>query len=323
LNDLFQAGTANSDSVSNPGFITGTSPPFVPPGQPPQAGFSYSGFATGNPNLEPEKSDQWNVGAVFSPTFLPGFNLAVDYFDIKVDSGISSFSAQQIVNLCFLGEQVFCDAITTDPARTQNPAQPYLIIRTQPFNAASQEVRGVDIEASYRTRLDRLFGGADGALTLRGLASHYIENRFNSGVPGTVVLNTAGVNGGQSSTPEWIYRVSASYDTDAFGITAIGRGVSAGKYVANGIECQTGCPVSTVNAPTYQSNRVKGAFYVDLNTTFKFDALRRGDGEFFINVTNLFDANPILLPETGLAANSTYSDLLGRAFRVGMRLRMK
>jgi outer membrane receptor protein involved in Fe transport len=323
LNDLFQAGTANSDSVSNPGFITGTSPPFVAPGLPPQAGFSFSGFATGNRNLVPEKSDQWNAGAVFSPSFLPGFNLAVDYFDIKVNRGISSFSAQQIVNLCFLQQQAFCDAISIDPARTQNPAQPYLIIRTQPFNAASQKVRGVDIEASYRLPLDRLFGDADGAFTLRGLASHYIENRFNSGVPGTVVLNTAGVNGGQGGTPEWIYRVSAAYDTDRFGITAVGRGVSAGKYVANGIECQTDCPVSTVNAPTYERNRVSGAFYVDLNVTTKFDTVGRGDGEFFVNVTNLLDADPILLPETGLAANSTYSDLLGRAFRVGMRLKLR
>ena len=323
LNDLFQAGTANSDSVGNPGFVNGTSPSFVPAGQPPQAGYSFSGFATGNPDLEPEKSDQWNVGAVFSPRFLPGFNLAVDYFDIEVNKGISSFSAQQIVNLCFLQQQVFCDAISIDPARTPGPSQPYLIIRTQPFNAASQEVRGVDIDASYRLRLDRLFSGADGTFTLRGLATHYIENRFDSGVPGTVALNTAGVNGGQASTPEWIYRFSASYDSDAFGITAIGRGVSSGKYVANGIECQTDCPVSTVNAPTYERNRVSGAFYVDLNITTKFDALNRGDGEFFLNITNLFDSNPILLPETGLAANSTYSDLLGRAFRVGMRLKLK
>lgn len=323
LNDLFQAGTANSDSVSNPGFVNGTSPPFVPAGQPPQAGYSYSGFATGNPDLEPEKSNQWNVGAVFSPTFLPGFNLAVDYFDIKVDSGISTFSAQQIVNLCFLGEQAFCDAISIDPARTQNPGQPYLIILTQPFNAASQKVRGIDIDASYRMPLDRLFAGAGGAFTLRGLATRYIENRFDSGVPGAIVLNTVGVNGGQTGTPKWIYRVSASYDSDDFGITAIGRGVSAGKYVANGIECQTTCPVSTVNAPTYQKNRVSGAFYVDLNATVKFDAMKRGDGEFFVNVTNLFDADPILLPETGLAANSTYSDLLGRAYRVGMRLKFR
>ncbi|MDQ8757628.1 TonB-dependent receptor [Sphingosinicella sp. LHD-64] len=322
LNDLFQAGTANSDSVTNPGFVNGESPSFVPAGQLPVASYSYSGFATGNPDLDPEKSDQWNIGAVFSPTFLPGFNLAVDYFDIEVNSGISTFSAQQIVNLCYLGEQAFCDAISVDAARTQNPAQPYLIIRTQPFNAASQEVRGIDIDASYRVPLNRFFAGATGMFTLRGLATRYLENRFDSGVPGTVVLNSVGVNGGQFSTPTWIYRISASYDTDAFGITAIGRGVSAGKYVANGIECQTDCPVSTVNAPTYERNRVDGTFYVDLNLTSRFQGFGRG-GEFFINVTNVFNATPLLLPETGLAANSTYSDLLGRQFRVGVRLQLR
>jgi iron complex outermembrane recepter protein len=68
---------------------------------------------------------------------------------------------------------------------------------------------------------------------------------------------------------------------------------------------------------------VSGAFYVDLNATMRFNAMGRGDGEFFVNVTNMFDANPILLPETGLAANSTYSDLLGRAFRVGVRIRVR
>ncbi len=323
LNDLFQAGTANSDSVGNPGFINGESPSFVPAGQSPVASYAYSGFATGNANLEPEKSDQWNVGAVFSPTFLPGFNVALDYFNIDINRGISTFSAQQIVNLCYLGEQAFCNAISVDPARTQNPSQPYLIILTQPFNAASQKVSGIDIDASYRMPLDRVFSGAGGSLTLRGLATHYIENRFDSGVPGTVVLNTAGVNGGQSGTPDWIYRFSAAYDSDSFALTAIARGVSAGKYVANGIECQTNCPVSTVNGPTYERNRVSGAFYVDLNTTVKFDALGRGDGEFFLNVTNVFDAKPILLPETGLAANSTYSDLLGRAFRAGVRLKLR
>ena len=34
-------------------------------------------------------------------------------------------------------------------------------------------------------------------------------------------------------------------------------------------------------------------------------------------------ADPLLLPETGLAANSTYSDLLGRSFRVGVRFKLK
>jgi hypothetical protein len=63
--------------------------------------------------------------------------------------------------------------------------------------------------------------------------------------------------------------------------------------------------------------------YFDLNATMNFDAMGDGDGQFFINVTNVLNDGPILLPETGLAANSTYSDLLGRQFRVGFRVRTR
>lgn len=318
LNDLFQAGTANSDAVTNPGF-PGSSPSFVPAGQPPQSGYSYSGFGTGNRALRAEEANQWNAGVVLSPRFLPGFNMSVDYFDIKIDNGISTFSAQQIVNLCFQNQQAFCDAISIDAARTQNPAQPYLIIRNQPFNAATQKVRGVDIDASYRLPLDKVFANSEGTFTLRGVATRYIENRFDSGVPGTVVLNSVGVNGGQSTTPTWIFRATAAYDTPSFSITAIGRGVSAGKYVANGIECSTNCPANDPNFFTYDQNRASGLFYADLNLTQKID-MGGAEAQFFVNVTNVFDRWPMLLPETGLAANSTYSDLLGRSFRFGIRM---
>lgn len=321
LNELYQAGTANSDSVTNPGFPS-ASPPFVPAGQPPVASYGYSGFSTGNPLLQEERANQWNVGAVFTPTFLPGFNLSVDYFDIDLDQGISTFTAAQIVNLCFQNQQEFCDAITIDPARTQNPSQPYLIIRNQPFNAASQAVRGVDFDVSYRLPMDRLVASSEGAVTLRGLATRYIDNKFDSGVPGTVVLNSVGVNGGQASTPNWIFRGSIAYDAPDFSITAVGRGVSAGKYVANGIECSTACPANDPNFFTYDTNRVSGVFYADLNLTQKID-MGGAEAQFFINVTNLFDRWPLLLPETGLAANPTYSDLLGRSFRFGIRMQTR
>ena len=184
-------------------------------------------------------------------------------------------------------------------------------------------MRGVDIDASWRIPVGRIFSGADGTFTLRGVATRYIENRIDTGIAGTVALNTVGYNGGQFSTPTWIFRASAVYDTPDYTLTAVGRGVSSGLYTAGAIECQTGCPISTTQNPTYDDLDIEGSFYVDLNATVKFDALGRGDGEFFVNVTNLFDATPILLPETGLAANSTYSDLLGRRFRVGVRLRLR
>jgi outer membrane receptor protein involved in Fe transport len=65
---------------------------------------------------------------------------------------------------------------------------------------------------------------------------------------------------------------------------------------------------------------VSGAFYADLNFTAKIK-VGEADGQIFLNITNLFDRDPILLPEGGLSANSTFSDLLGRSFRIGVRFR--
>ncbi|HVJ02805.1 MAG TPA: TonB-dependent receptor, partial [Sphingomonas sp.] len=312
LNELYQAGTANSDSVANPNFVAGA------PGSAGTQRFGYSGLVTGNPNLKPEVADSWNIGAVFAPRFVPGFTASVDYFRIDLDSAIDSLSAQEIVNRCAEGNQEFCDAITEDTARS-TPNSPYLLIRSQPFNFVNRLVRGIDFDAAYRLPV-----GADQNITLKGVATRYIENLINNGIAGVVPVNTVGANGGQASTPTWIFRGSIAYDSPDFSATVVGRGVSAGKYDASGIECQTGCPVITTSSQfqTYDDNHVSGLFYVDLNLTQRIE-MGGSRAELFFNVTNLFNRWPLLVPETGLAANSTYSDLLGRQFRVGFRFQLK
>jgi len=309
LNELYQAGASNSDAVRNP---------LYDPNDPSKgpATYSYSGNVTGNLNLRPEIADSLTIGAVLSPRFLREFNASIDYFRVDVKDAISSFAAQDIINLCALGQQQFCAAYSVDPARSV-PGQPYLLFRTQPFNAARQLVRGIDFDAAWRLPL-----GSRQSVTLRGIATRYLDNLYDPGVPGTVVLNTVGVNGGQASTPNWLFHFSATYDLPTTSITTVARGVSAGKYAANGIECSSNCPLSTSNFPTYEANHVSGLFYVDLNLTQKI-AVGRSEAQFFVNVTNVFDRWPLLVPETGLAANSTYSDLLGRTFRVGVRFRMQ
>jgi outer membrane receptor protein involved in Fe transport len=312
LAELYQAGSSNSDAVRNPFFVQGQSNP-GPGGIVYPASISYSATAVGNLNLKPEKADSWNIGAVFSPTFLQGFNLSVDYFRIDLEDAIGTLGAQDIIDRCFEGLAEYCAAITPDP---NSPGR--LLFRAQPFNFASQLVRGIDFDGSYRLPISN-----GDSFTLRGVATRYIDNIIDQGITGTDPLNTVGVNGGQSSTPKWIYRFNATYDSSLFSATAVARGVSSGRYDAGGIECTSGCPLSTPQHPTYDNNRVKGTFYVDLNLTAKIDVMGAGDGEIFMNVTNVFDANPLLLPETGLAANSTYSDLLGRAFRVGFRVKTR
>ncbi|WP_034156664.1 TonB-dependent receptor plug domain-containing protein [Sphingomonas sp. ERG5] len=314
LNELYQAGSSNSDSVRNP-FAPGTGPG----GVLYDATIGYSATITGNKNLRAEKADSWNIGAVFSPRFLPGFNASVDYFRIDMKDAIGTLSALEIINRCADGRTEYCAAMTQDPNNSKR-----LLFRSQPFNFTSQLVRGIDFEASYRLPLNKLFAKADGSFTLRGTATRYIDNIINQGIAGTVPLNTVGVNGGQASTPTWIFRASATYDTPSTSVTVVGRGVSAGRYDAGGIECQTNCPIpTTTQFNTYDDNHVSGLFYVDFNLTQKIKASSSSDAQIFLNVTNVFDRAPLLVPETGLAANSTYSDLLGRTFRVGVRFQLR
>lgn len=311
LNELYQAGTANSDSVRNPAFVQGN------PATGPQT-FGYSGLVTGNPDLRPEVANSWNIGAVLSPRVLPGFTVSVDYFRINLEDAIDSISAQEIINRCFAGVTQYCDAISDDPIRS-TPTAPYKLIRSQPFNFVRKLVRGIDFDAAYRLPL-----GGD-SLTIRGVATRYIENLSDTGIPGTIAINTVGANGGQASTPTWIFRGSVAYTTPTFSATFTGRGVSAGKYVANGIECTTDCPATSTTSPyqTYNDNSVSGLFYADLNLTQKIRVSGTSDAEMFFNVTNLFNRWPLLVPETGNASNTTYSDMLGRQFRVGIRFNLR
>ena len=55
----------------------------------------------GNPNLKAETSNSYTGGALFKPTFLPGFTASVDYYTITVNNVISSVDAQTIANNCY------------------------------------------------------------------------------------------------------------------------------------------------------------------------------------------------------------------------------
>ncbi|WP_231726110.1 MULTISPECIES: TonB-dependent receptor plug domain-containing protein [unclassified Sphingomonas] len=308
LNELFQAGTSRTNTLTDP----------FP--EPDRVGVTFRETTTGNLNLDPEIADTTSVGVIFTPRFLPGFSASIDAYLIELEGAIGQFFAQDIINRCFEGRQEFCAAFGPDPTGDRE-----LFFRASPFNFASITNRGIDIDASYRIPLDTFFANSEGTFTLRGLATRYIDNITDSGV--SIPVDTVGANGG-GGLPEWIFRFNAVLDTPSYTITGTARGVSSGTISNNFIECQTTCPTGRPAAivsqfPTIDDNSVSGLFYVDLNLTAKLNINNQGDGQVFLNITNLFDRAPLLLPEGGLSANTTYSDLLGRAFRVGIRLQTK
>ncbi len=304
LNELFDAGTARTNSVNIP--LAG-------------GGVRAEQFIqnlTGNTALTPEIAETYGVGAVFTPGFLPGFAMAVDYFDISIDAAIGNISAQTTVNLCFEQSlQQFCDNIRYVSGSTTDIE----FIDLAPFNFAQQSASGVDIEASYRRQI------GPGELSLRALGTYYIENVSDNGIDAP--NDAAGVNAG-GGIPTFTYRATLNYTFDGgFGIGLVGRGFSDGVYDNDYIECTSGCPASGPVVRTINTNTIAGIFYVDANLNYEFEA-GPAMGELFFAVRNLFDRDPVLVGN-GPDGNNTPAypqtnrglyDTIGRTFRVGVRI---
>ncbi|BAT20596.1 TonB-dependent receptor plug domain-containing protein [Asaia bogorensis] len=296
INELYNAGTSQTTTVLDP--ATGKTDTVL-------------STTTGNPNLKPETANTTVVGAVITPRYVPGLALSIDWFHTKIKHAIQQFYPQSIIDECYQGYTTFCSAIRPDPSGTRD-----LLISASPFNFAKLETSGIDIDASYTFPLRRILPKAGGAFTLHGQASNYLKYVSDSGVG--YVVDTAGdiTNG----PPKWIYRFSATYSAESYSITAVARGISAGNYSNSYVQCTTTCGVYNANYPSINNNRVAGTFYFDMNFTYKLPVQNIGQMQIFLNVTNLGNAPPILLPTSGLAADSTYSSLLGRTYRGGIRM---
>jgi outer membrane receptor protein involved in Fe transport len=264
----------------------------------------------GNPDLKPEVARNNSFGIVLSqPSWARGFNLSVDYYDIKVKNVINSLGPQQEVDLCYAGYQNVCSAVSINgPAGTN-------YVLAQSFNFASLHTKGVDIETAYRTNLRD--HGLPGAFTLRGMASRTIHAVSDPGVPGTTPSEGAGNMAG--STPKWKALVTETWDNGKLSLSLTERWVSAGVFSNEFIECQTNCPLPTAAHPTIYDNHLPGATYVDVGATYQFAK----ESMLYFKIDNLADHGPALVPQTNLSigVNPAIYDVIGRTYRAGVRMR--
>jgi len=274
------------------------------------------GETVGNPNLKAEISRNTTFGVVLSePTYLPGFSASIDYYDIKIANQISTLTAQQEVDLCAAGNQSLCSQmLLNSPLANTN------FVKVQAFNLAKVREKGFDIETSYRTGLSAL--RIPGSLTLRALATHTISFLTDSGIVGTIPVESAGVNQGtgvnSGGIPHWKAYFTQGWDTDKFGLTVTERWFTSGVYSNEYIQCQTNCPVSTVVHTTINDNVMKGATYVDIGGTYNVSENLTA----YFKIDNALNKSPEPAPQTSVyyGANPFLYDVLGRMYRIGVRM---
>jgi len=113
----------------------------------------FLGVSGGNPDLMEETADTFAVGLVFTPSFLDGFALTVDYWNVEIEDIISSVTAQEIVDSCVDDasgiNNSFCPLIEreTDPGSAQFGG--FRFLRQTEVNFARTEAEGIDFAASY------------------------------------------------------------------------------------------------------------------------------------------------------------------------------
>lgn len=276
----------------------------------------------GNPALVPERADSTNIGVILTPAFLEGFTVSVDYWRVNLKGAIQSISPQNVINSCFTGLLTsLCGNIARNADGTIST------VTTGPVNLAAQEVKGLDLEASYRMPLSQIMSDWDGTIALHGLMSIYLRDYQSSpfSTPVDLVGQYGSITPGGANPPDWKLNVTATYSNDPITVSLTGRALSSGQINNLYIECTTGCPTSTVVNPTINSNSVPGTFYLDANVNYNLSVGETTTADLFISAKNLFNKTVPPLPGTPFFSPAAFGspfDALGTVYRAGIRLRM-
>jgi iron complex outermembrane receptor protein len=257
-----------------------------------QNNIQLSVLTGGNIDLEPEKSENWVLGAVYSPRAVPRLSLEANYFNFKVDNAIQAIDAEVLLGRCYEEADAFsCATIGRTPSGQVTQISGFL------QNIASIETDGLDVTFNYRT-------GETGA----GRFGLYWTNTFlfnyHVTVPATGGVTVIEREGTEQGSPDQAFPKHKStaildWSLGEFGATLTGR------YIA-GVEEADG-------------NQLGSRFYTDMQLRWLV-ADRFG---FALGVNNLFGKDPPGCFTCGLNnMDPTTYDVPGPFFYAKASLRM-
>ena len=122
-----------------------TSEQFTDPKFPGNGQVQVTSIGGGNPDLGPEKSDQFSVGLVFSP--IKSITASIDFFDIKIKGLIAVASAQELAAGFRRGAPGYAALVDV------NGADEIITIRQIPANVNSLKAQGIDVDLRWRENM--------------------------------------------------------------------------------------------------------------------------------------------------------------------------
>lgn len=273
----------------------------------------YNQLTGGNPDLEPEEADTVSFGVVFTPRFLPGFDVTVDYFSIEVEGLVSSIGSTNTIALCYGSN----DAAACERINRNALGQLWIgdgFVENLSINIGGLKTSGVDVNANYAFPLDRIGLGQLGRLSFNYVATFLNELEVDTGTG--IVNECTGFFGGAcgpdergTPNPEYRHRARATLQTPIdLDLNVTWR------YIGE---------VELFNAT--QLNRIDRFFeeqnYFDVAASYRL----MDRASFRIGVNNIFDEDPPLSNSVGagFGNGNTYPqvyDALGRYIFTGVTL---
>lgn len=243
VNDLFQGVADNFGDASDPCNLA-TFPTLnaeqqarcigqgVPTGGYDQGNPQIRTSVGGNPNLQPEESITKTLGFVYSPSYLEGFDVSLDWWKIELESTIATFSSQFILNDCVLNNnQQACSLFS------RNADGSIADLLAAGLNIGKQNVEGYDLTLNYRLP-ETSFGNFSFTLDNAYLA----ENASDNNVDGVIDDEDGGSEVGEyfDRSNNWRIRsnLTARWTLGDFGATLNTR-----FYSRQEEDCQTGFAV--------------------------------------------------------------------------------
>lgn len=292
----------------------------------------YNGLIGGNPNLDPETADTYTVGVVWQPDFIPGFNVSVDYFDIKVKDFISGIGADTIITRCLdTLDPTFCGLVRRDSAGSLWLSNQGFIVDTT-LNTGSLATTGFDLNVGYRMDLEDMGMSNGGSLNFNFIGT-YLDTLKVQNLPGGDTFDCAGlygnvcsVSGGLSSpNPEWRHKARLTWATPLeYGEWIKDFSLSLQWRHFNKVKLDAYDDDPLLNNPNvqYESDRtLKSRDYFDLTASWTM----RDNLNFRAGVNNIFDVDPPLSGAsncpTGPCNGNTWPqvyDAFGRYLFIGL-----
>jgi iron complex outermembrane recepter protein len=261
-------------------------------------------FTQGNPNLQAEKAQTFTGGFTYTPSWIRGLGLSIDYYDIKIKQALGTLAVQDEINECFAGATSLCSLLQRDSTGVLQ----YVTLPT--LNLSQLRSRGVDLEFSYRMGLSTIVSSWSGSASLRMIGTRLLEQ--STTVPtstGVSYVDRVGDIG--QGNPKWRVNAIASLEQGPIGLDITGRFIGSGLYN------------STYVVGDISNNHVPSNFTMDVDMRYTLTSLP-GNPQLSFNVVNVFNRDPPLVPGTALFSPETNAALyntIGRFYSAGIKVR--